>query len=197
MAARFWILSGVLAAILVAGCGGASHKRAQLPTALRGVIGRTLVTGELSGFTPAALLASYGGAYRELPEDKRPQELARLKSLGFIGALRERLVAARGSRARGLSIVEQFRSPRGARAELANQVQRVKASGRVTAFAVPAIPGARGFGGPGPPNGRNVVFTKGSYYYLVGVGWPTGDRSAPTRATVIAAARRLYRRVRG
>jgi hypothetical protein len=197
MAARLWILCGVLAVIVLAGCGGASHKRvAPLAPALRGVVGRYLAAGELSGFTPGRVITSYGRA-DELPESKQPQELARLKSLGFVAALRERLVPPKGGEAQGLSVVEQFRSPRGARTELAAQVQLLTAHRRRAAFAVPAIPGARGSSGRGPRSGyTDVLFTKGSYYYLVGAGWPTGDRAAPTRATMIAAARRLYRRLR-
>jgi hypothetical protein len=99
----------------------------------------------------------------------------------------------------GLSMVEQFRSQAGARAELAEVVKQFKTSipppARATPFPVPGIPSARGLAATGD-TGANVAFTKGSYYYLVGAaGPPPGAQSAPTRATVIAAAQHLYHRV--
>jgi hypothetical protein len=60
---------------------------------------------------------------------------------------------------------------------------------------VPAIGGARGFGGSaGGTTGYNVAFASGPYYYLVGAGYPPG---APGGAAVILAAQHLYRRVHG
>src|SRR5439155_8407403 len=41
-----------------------------------------------------------------------------------------------------------------------------------------------------------IAFTTGSYHYLVGVGWPTPLAPGP-RALLVAAAQRLYRRLRG
>jgi hypothetical protein len=55
---------------------------------------------------------------------------------------------------------------------------------------------ARGFGGStGAITGYNVAFAAGPFYYLVGVGSQTDAPLAPTRAQLIAAARRLYGRV--
>jgi hypothetical protein len=216
MAVRFWVVSAILAAIVFAGCGSSSHKAATsstatasstaqrppgAPPALGGVRGRVLVAGELSGLTPQGrrILGINPDSWvveEKIPASQRAREAARLQSLGFVAAIREQLLPpANASPAEGLSIVEQFRAPGAARTELAFQVRQGKGSG-ATAFAVPAIPGARGFGGSSSESsGLNVAFTKGPYYYLVGAGWPTGTPSAPTRATVIAAAQRLYRRV--
>jgi hypothetical protein len=216
MAARRWIVTGALgAAIVFAGCGGSSKKAttsstaraassAQLPPgappALRGVQGRVLAAGELSGFTPQGrrligINAASWVVEEELPTNQRAKEAARLRGLGFVAALRERLTPTNGSPAEGLSIVEQFRSPRAARTELAFHVTHGSGPG-VTAFAVPAIPGGRGFAvSRSESSGLNVAFTKGPYYYLVGAGWRTGTPSPPTRPIVIAAAQRLYGRV--
>ena len=43
-----------------------------------------------------------------------------------------------------------------------------------------------------------VAFTRGAYFYLVGVGFAAGTSPAPaTRAGLTTAAQRLYARVRG
>jgi len=158
-----------------------------------------LAVGELPGFTRQGtrqLGINAASWVAELPASQRAREAARLQSLGFIAAVRELLLhPASGSPAEALSIVEQFPSPRAARKELAFQVRRGIGPG-VSEFAVPAIAGARGFGGSSPQStGLNVAFTKGSYYYLVGAGWPTGSPTPTTRAALIAAAVRLYERV--
>jgi hypothetical protein len=115
-----------------------------------------------------------------------------LRSLGFVAAVREQLAPSTGGPSEAISIVVQFRTPSAARADLAAEV-REGAHGK--ASAVPAIPGARGFGGSSSESsGQNVAFTKGSYYYLVGAGAPTGA-AVPSRATLAAAALRLYQRV--
>jgi hypothetical protein len=169
---------------------------------LRGVLGRLVAANELAGFRPRGhrtlgINPASWVVEIELPASQRAREAARLARLGFVAALRERLVPANGTPAEGLSIVEQFRTPTSARAELAAQIRQVKALGPVKSFAVPAIPSAVGFGGSkAGSSGLNVAFAKGAYYYLVGAGWQTvGDPSPPTRAGLIAAAQRLYRRV--
>jgi hypothetical protein len=55
---------------------------------------------------------------------------------------------------------------------------------------VPGIPGAIGFEvGPAGSRGRNVVFVKGSTYYVD--GYFLSDH-APGRASLVTAARRQY-----
>lgn len=66
------------------------------------------------------------------------------------------------------------------------------------AFPVAAIADARGYrlrdnGG----SGDNVVFADGPFVYLVGVGSAGTARTGSTRAQLIAAATRLYKRVHG
>jgi hypothetical protein len=160
-----------------------------------------LAANELSGFTPAGhrligINPTTWVADNELPVSQRAREAARLQRLGFIAAVRERLVPVSGIPAEAISIVERYPSPSAARAELAAQIGLVKAAGPVTAFAVPGIPGAVGFGGShAQSSGENVAFAKGTYYYLVGAGWLTGTPSAPSRSELIIAAVRLYNRV--
>jgi hypothetical protein len=216
MGVRFSVVSSVVAAIVLAGCGGSSHNATssgtatattatQLPPgapppALRSVRGRVLTAGELAGFEPGgSRLLGIGPTSwvvgEELPRSQRAREVARLQRLGFVAAVGERLHPSGGGPAEGLSIVEQLRSPGSARREVAFALAHNHGPG-FSEFAVPAIPGARGFGGSSSAtSGINVAFAKGSYYYLVGAGWPAGTASVPTRATVIAAALRLYDRV--
>jgi len=219
MVPRGVTLSGIVAALVLSSCGGGSHKTATsgassnatgppstvalppgAPPALRAVFGRVLTAGELAGLTPQGrrvlgINAASWAHDQELPPTQTATEARRLEHLGFVGAVRERLASATGGPAEGLSIVEQFRSPRAADTELVAQVKMGKAHG-ATAFAVPSIPGARGFGGSsGQTTGYNVAFADGSYYYLVGAGFPSGTPNAPTQAEVVAAAQHLYRRL--
>jgi hypothetical protein len=62
------------------------------------------------------------------------------------------------------------------------------------AFAVSGVPGARGYYAAG--SGINAAFADGSYCYLVGADEPPpGMTGVTTRASVMAAVQRLYRRV--
>jgi hypothetical protein len=210
----------VLVTIAFSGCGGSSTSSSRTtakattastgsaavtpqpgtPAALRGVRGvhgGVLVAGDLPGFVPQGYRApstSAQSAVAEYPPERRASEAARLKALGFIAGISEQLAPAQGRGATGeaISLVEQFRSAHGASGEVAAELKQALARGE-TAFAVPGIPGARGFGSStGSPPDANVAFPVGAYYYLVGFG-----SSAPTRSQLITAARRLYGRVRG
>jgi hypothetical protein len=208
----------VLVMMAFSGCGGSSTSSSQTtkattasngtgstavtpppgtPAALRGVHGGVLLVGDLPGFVPKGYRppsTSAQSEVAELPPELRASEAARLKALGFIASITEQLGPAQGTGATGeaISLVEQFRSAHGANAEVAAQLKQALARGE-TAFAVPGIPGARGFGAStaSPPD-ANVAFPVGAYYYLVGFG-----SSALTRAQLITAAQRLYGRVRG
>jgi hypothetical protein len=167
------------------------------PAALRGAHGGVLLAGDLPGFVPQGYRAPSTSAQSwvaEFPPELRASEAARLRALGFIAGISERLAPAHGGRANeeAISNVEQFRAARGANGEVAAQLKQALARGE-TAFAVPGIPGARGFGSStsSPPD-ANVVFAVGPYSYVVGFG-----ASGPTRSQLITAAQRLYRRVRG
>ena len=87
---------------------------------------------------------------------------------GGAEAMLTRLVTARPSIADEITVVSLL----AAEAHIANQrVERLRAGG------------------------VNVAFTSGDYYYLVGAFVPAV--SASSEATIIAAAKRLYRRVHG
>jgi hypothetical protein len=151
--------------------------------------------GFRTGFSASAINAASWVEEEELPPIQTAKEATRLEHLGFVRAVRELLYPVNGGHAEGLSIVEQFRSPRAAGTELAAQLMMGKTH-RAGAFAVPSIPGAGGFGGlSGQTTNYNVAFADGSYYYLVGAGFSRGTANAPTQADVVAAAQHLYRRV--
>ncbi len=209
----------VLVTIAFSGCGGSSTSSSQTtakattastgsaavtpppgtPAALRGVRGvngGVLVAGDLPDFVPRGFLAPSTSAQSEvaeLPPERRASEAARLKALGFIAGISERLVPGTPTRVNeeAISLVEQFRSAHGADGEVAARLEQALARGE-TAFAVLGIPGARGFGSStaSPPD-ANVAFPVGAYYYLVGFA-----SSAATRSQLITAAQTLYRRVR-
>jgi len=165
---------------------------------------RLLRGSDLIGFTPHGSVtavtrpdrwveASEPGA----PADARKQHVARLQRLGFTGAAREQLEADAGGGAEAISVVERFGAPSAARAELQGQLAQLQAQGGFTSFAVPGIPGARGLATTpgGAVSGVNVAFAKGADTYLVGIGAPAGRSPSPSRADLIAAAKRLYARV--
>jgi hypothetical protein len=117
---------------------------------VRGVHGGVLVAGDLPGFVPQGYRApstSAQSAVAEYPPERRASEAARLKALGFIASISEQLAPAQGRGATGeaISLVEQFRSAHGASGEVAAELKQALARGE-SAFAVPGIPGARGFG---------------------------------------------------
>jgi hypothetical protein len=216
IAPRISILSGLLVALLLAGCGGGNggSDNAQAPAsgskakparkAAYGLGPHLVAPGELQGFTPSEIRSSnkpidwlsLGGL---APEGYR-KESRRLKSLGFVAGANERLQSTGESAAEGVSIVERFKSPAAAKSEFQTQVERSKTSsaGRFVPFPVPGVPGAKGFDLPGPKSsGHNVAFTDSSYYHLIGTGWAKGEKDPPTRAGVIAAAQSLYKRLQG
>ena len=131
-----------------------------------------------------------------LAEAERLAEAARLKALGFVAGIGEQLGPGNGieGNKEAVSLVEQFRSAHGASGEVASQLKLALARGE-SAFSVPGIPGARGFGSIASSADANVVFPVGAYYYVVGFSAPTAG--ATTHAQLIAAAQRLYGRVRG
>ena len=121
-------------------------------------------------------------------------ETQRLNRLGFVGGVDEHLQGRFPLAAEAISVVERYRSAAGARAELAYQRRSTLASAidggqRIMPFGGIAIPG--GFGWVARTRsvtGINVMFTSGSYYYLVGSGAAPGAHGAPTPAQIVAAA---------
>jgi hypothetical protein len=165
-----------------------------------GIGARVLRRGELRGFAiqSAVSTATSGTSFASaegISADRIQKEAARLSRAGFRAGAIEHLSAPAG--AEGLSVVERLRSPASARAEVAFAATPQPGT-RQTDFAVPAVPGARGFeASGGPSSGHNIAFAVGSYYYLVGVGWPTVLQHPPSRAQLVTAAQQLYKRVHG
>ncbi|MFL5839607.1 MAG: hypothetical protein ACJ77Z_04050, partial [Thermoleophilaceae bacterium] len=132
-------------------------------------------------------------AARQTPSNQVASETKRLTRLGFVAGAIEDLTGPSGRP--GVSFAEQFKTPSGARSELAKAVKVFKAGAAgYKAFPVTEIPGALGLAATGAP-GVNVAFTSGDYYYLVGAIVPAVNASS--EATIVAAAKRLYGRVHG
>jgi hypothetical protein len=69
-------------------------------------------------------------------------------------------------------------------------------SAKLKKFAVPGIPGVQAAATAAVNfNGFTIAFADGRFWYLVSVLYPPNAANPPTRASVIAAARALYRRV--
>jgi hypothetical protein len=143
---------------------------------------RVLTPSTLPGFVRA-----------DQPADVRATP--RLEKLGYIAGLNEKLHGEFPQLAEAVSVVEQFKTSAGARAALADQYRQVRG---VTPFHVVGIPAARGWmQRSGATTGINVMFTSGSYYYLVGAGFPNAAHGGPTPAQVVAAAQGLYLEING
>lgn len=165
---------------------------AKAPAALRR---RVLAAGDMYGFAPAGEpffasdARSWDAAVQASAAD-HAATVARLQRLGFVAGVREDLTESGG--APGLSFVERFRSATAARTELGAVASL---TGGFRAFPVAGTPGARGFAisDGAQISAANVAFADGPYVYLVGATRASSGPSA--RIRVIAAARRLYRRV--
>jgi hypothetical protein len=156
-------------------------------------------SGPRSSFTTPELWVSSNPS---LNPSQRKAEIARLRRHGFAGLLSE-FLNRKARPESGVSWVMRLRSAAAARAELQANFAYFKAldkssGGSFTEYSVPAIAGARGFRVLGQGQvGENVFFADGPFLYLVGAGWPITDKSAPTRAALIVAVKRLYARVHG
>lgn len=183
------------AAVVLIVVGGvvASVSYAALP-----LTARVLHSGELAGMKisgPDRIItgASAWVTTAGFPRSAQKAEIARLRKLGFVAGVDESLITNQNRG--GISGVQQFPSAKSATAELAYEST---ANGPWTYFPVHGIPGARGFESISNSNsGRNVAFTDGVYYYIVGAGWSGGSTNAVSRGAVAAAAVVLYHRVHG
>jgi hypothetical protein len=211
-------MAGVLSAVCIAaaasGCGGSSKSHATTtiqspvattpPTPAAPAVAarlnqRVLANGQLAGMVraPGSTAISDVGQWvsgENLNGAQTTDEVKRLKGLGFVAALPENLTTTGNMDRFGLSLVEEFKSAQGPKAEVAYATVR---NGPFVKFAVPGIPGAVGFEQTGSGGGRNVGFADGDYYYLVGDGWNTSIKDAVPRDQLIAAALLLYRTVHG
>jgi len=165
---------------------------------------RVIARGELAGFgpfgpahvqtftTPRSFLA----AYQQAATPAQISEwVALLKREGFVAVAAEELGSRTANRG-GLSWAMEVGSSADARSELVKEVRSDGSHGPVSRFVVGGIPGASGFRlGSSSSGGDNILFSDGRFLYFVGVGWSNGGK--PARAALIAAARTLYKRVRG
>ncbi len=204
------LVAVVGAAALLCGCGATGHKTTtsvsqsttsgSAPAKTSAVEKRTIGAGEFAGFNPSApVTATTPQTWVKVDEFEPPQRAAaaaRFRRLHFVAGARNDLIWAKSSAGNafgGLSVVEQFASDADARSEL---VAELPSLGPGRQFTVPGVPGASGVAGSGGASiGDNVLFTDGPYVYLVGAAWPAGVKPSPSRASLIAAVQRLYRRV--
>jgi hypothetical protein len=198
---RLAIIGLTVALSVAAGSGVALATPKPLPLSAR-VIQR----GELPGFGPfrsggnTKLFKSarqWVSGNTSLMLAQASAQIARLRREGFKAVLVEQLGSLKPQRG-GLSWVMQLGSSASARAELAAAIRdtRNQNSSSYTAFSVRTIPGARGFHAGGSFVGDNIFFADGPFLYLVGNGWAQGVKDPPQRSNLIAAATKLYTRVR-
>jgi hypothetical protein len=208
---RRLLLVGAVASIVLAGCGGDSDKTSTaatkapttaapnantVNTSTSSLPTHVLTRGELPGFR-GSRPSVYNTVSGWLEEQNSVTQVAAsqtkpLTRLGFVAAATENLSGPSGHA--GLSLVEQFKTPGGARSELANERKMFKATvPGYKPFPVPGIPGAFGYAAEGP--GLNLAFASGDYYYLVGEF--VSAANTRSEATLITAAKSLLRRAHG
>jgi len=165
-----------------------------------------LCAGELPGFArkecPPTVTSV--GAWNKVAPSGGIDVESRLRRAGFVAAIREDLDWSGGGDRAALSAVVRLGSAKAARAEISQQLRdfadqpnRDNNVKTYTPFEVPGIPGARGFSSTSTGGaGHNIIFADGPFTYHIGVGWFAQVKNPPTRAQLIAATARLYKRVR-
>jgi hypothetical protein len=163
-----------------------------------------LMAGELTGFNPPPLTrvvtlnTAADWAQFTAPE-RADAEGRRLRATGFVAGARVHLLAPNLPRRDAISMVVQFRNANGAHADFTPTVRMRSQTPRTTMgrFKVPNIPGAQGFIATRPGAvGYEVIFVDGQFLYDEAVVSPDPN-GPPTRADLVRAATRLYRRVHG
>jgi hypothetical protein len=212
MRSRAVILCGA-AAVLLAGCGGSSHKTSSAPTSgtpsapaaskpTSAMQGRLLTRNELSGFTgspgsPDSDASRWVSVTDSgLSASQQAAEVKRLTKLGFVVGDSEDL--SDGAFA-GLSSVERFKTAQEAQVEVnyeaAQFSKNAAGQGTISAFRVPGIPGALGYavvnGGTG---GVNISFAKGPYAYVAGQELLAGETLNTAKSKLMAAAEHEHAR---
>jgi hypothetical protein len=184
----------ILSLLALAACGGTSSPKPN-DTALKQGL---LSSGQLAGMNTQGTSPDHSIALwltgEGLSGSQAQAESARLRSIGFSAGISEQLVSPTNTDRYGVSSVEQFKTAKGASAELADAVAT---NGPWTLFSVPGAPGARGFEQDGSAGGRNIAFTHGDYFYIIGSGWQKQASDGVPRATMIAVAQRLDHHVGG
>ncbi len=157
---------------------------------------RVLPDSALHGFIstqrPTAVRSAQTWAARVERSTTPAREAVRLEHLGFVAGIREQLHGRFPLAAEAVSVVERYRKPAGARAELAYQrtmAESAWADEHVTPLHAIAIPGAVGWIARGPHIAAvNIMFSVGREFYLVGSGAAPGTHGAPTAGQMIGAA---------
>jgi hypothetical protein len=193
----------LLAVAALLGCGIATASPGPLPLSAR-----LIRAGDFTGFRPDPGLSTFDtpalwvAANPSLTPAQRSAEVARLRRHGFVRVVSEFLDRKALSQS-GVSWVMRVGSPPAARAELKANFEFFEAldkasGGFFSAYSVRAIPGAKGFRVVGHGQvAENVFFADGPFLYLVGAGWPISDKQPPSRAQLVSAVTRLYKRVHG
>ncbi len=143
--------------------------------------------------------SAFGGFVRTALSARVPVT-PRLRRLGFVAGVNEQLHGIYPMKAQAVSVVERFRSVSGARAELAygDKTFAFGHGQKLERYPVIGIPGAIGWSvRDGRTTGMNVMFTNGSFYYLVGAAVSGHESGVPTRANLVAAAQAIYLMVNG
>ena len=156
------MFAGVAAPLVLASCGGSGDKGSAAATSANAagmstssIAGHVLNKHEIPpGFTAnRPLVGNTVKGYlaaTETPQDQVASETKRLTRLGFIAGAHEDLAGSGGND--GVSIAEQFKTPAGARGEVANTRRLFKATtaSSYKAFPVTGIPGGCRLGADGP-----------------------------------------------
>lgn len=210
MQARGALLCGALTVALAAGCGSGGHKSTTQSSttsnaAASGLTSHLLVSNELAGFTGSTPTVATSTATwvsdTGPPPNGTAAEVKRLTRLGFVRGASESMTGGSTGTTGGLSAVEQFRSPKDAQAEVDYEADSFKsfpgnAGSQFKTWAIPGIPGARGYGAIGSGGGGiNIGFAKGTYAYIVGQHLPSSSSYSARVQKLIAAAQHLYGRV--
>ncbi|MGZ6693619.1 MAG: hypothetical protein ACXVHQ_40290 [Solirubrobacteraceae bacterium] len=159
---------------------------------------RVLRDGEFAGFVAPAHVSvarDVGAFLRGVPASQATADVRRLRRAGFVAAITEHLRSTVTPVDRdAISTVVQFRRVDSARAEVTHALAGEGA--HLTAFAAPAIPGAKGLArSRGYGRSLDIAFANGRFFYLVGCAFDARSKRPPTRSQLIAAAQLLYRRV--
>lgn len=182
---------GAVAALCVVALA-ANAARASAPLTLEQ---RVLRPNEFSGFTPMGqhpvIRSASAWSGGNLPT-------ADLREHGFVAGVREQL-HSRALNADALSVAARFKTAKGASAEARSELAYFRSSvSGYKSFSVPSIPAAHGYIATGSGfKGYNIYFSDGSFQYLVGTGFSSTAKRAPSRAQLIAAATKFYHRVHG
>ena len=140
---------------------------------------------------------------KSLTASQASSQIARMQGEGFVAVLSRQLGTQTQEPFGGLSWVMQLHSAATAKAEAAANAHdaantNLPPAYSYAAFPVFGLPAAHGYHLTSPGGaGENLVFADGPFVYFVGFGWSTKTKNMPTRGQLIAAAKRLYKRVHG